>query len=104
MGNISQAFEDYEKACNAHPFHIHVLNNLATCYEVQGNHNEAIKYYNKALKIHPHFDEALINLGATYYNTGRYEEAYETLLRCDPNTEDPRLEEYLESCEKKLDR
>lgn len=104
MGDVPQAFEDYQKACNAHPFHIHVLNNLATCYEVQGNHNEAIRYYNKALKIHPQFDEALINLGATYYNTGRYEEAYETLLRCDPNTKDPRLGKYLESCEKKLDR
>jgi tetratricopeptide (TPR) repeat protein len=80
------------------------LNNLATCYELQGNHDEAIKYYNKALKLYPQFDETLINLGATYYNTGRYEEAYETLLRCDPNTKDPRLEEYLKFVRKKLDK
>jgi O-antigen ligase len=104
MNNISQALVDYKKAYNAHPYHIHVLNNLATCYELQGNHDEAIKYYNKALKLYPQFDETLINLGATYYNTGRYEEAYETLLRCDPNTKDPRLEEYLKFVRKKLDK
>jgi tetratricopeptide (TPR) repeat protein len=71
---------------------------------MQGNHDEAIKYYNKALKIHPQFEEALINLGATYYNAGRYRDAYETLLRCSPNTKDPRLKEYLEICEKNLDK
>ncbi|MDD5327901.1 MAG: O-antigen ligase family protein [Phycisphaerae bacterium] len=104
MNNVPQALIDYEKAYKAHPFHIHVLNNLATCYEMQGRHDQAIRYYNKALKIHPQFDETLINLGATYYNTGRYEQAYDTLLRCDPNTKDPRLGKYLEFCGKKLDK
>lgn len=104
LNNVSQALEDYKKAYNANPYHIHVLNNLATCYELMGNHNEAIKYYNNAIKIHPKFEEALINLGATYYNCGRYEEAYETLLRCDPDTKDPRLEKYLEFAEKRLDK
>ena len=104
MNNVSQALEDYKKAYNAHPYHIHVLNNLATCYELVGNHNEAIKYYNKVIKLYPQFEEALINLGATYYNSGRYEEAYETLSRCDPDTKDPRLEKYLEFAGKKLDK
>jgi tetratricopeptide (TPR) repeat protein len=104
MNNIPQAFVDYKKAYKAHPYHIHVLNNLATCYEMQGKHDEAIEYYNKALKIHPKFEEALINLGAAYYNAGRYEDAYETLLRCDPNTKEQRLEEYLKAVRKKLDK
>jgi O-antigen ligase len=104
MNNVPQALVDYKKAYNAHPYHIHVLNNLATCYESLGSHDQAIEYYNKALKIHPQFEEALINLGATYYNCGRYEEAYETLLRCNPNTKDPRLEKYLKVCEKELDK
>jgi O-antigen ligase len=104
MNNVPQALVDYKKAYNAHPYHIHVLNNLATCYEMQGNHDEAIKYYNKALKIYPQFEESLINLGATYYNCGRYEDAYETLLRCSPNTKDPRLEKYLKICKKEVDK
>jgi len=102
LNNVSQALEDFRKAYNAHPHHIHVLNNLATCYELEGNHNEAVKYYNKALKIYPQFEETLINLGATYYNSGRYEEAYGTLLRCDPNTRNPKLEQYLNVVKKKL--
>jgi tetratricopeptide (TPR) repeat protein len=104
MNDIPQALVDYKKAYKAHPFHIHVLNNLATCYESLGNHDQAIEYYNKALKIHPQFDEALINLGATYYNAGRCEDAYETLLRCNPNTKDPRLEKYLKICKKEVDK
>lgn len=104
LNNVSQALEDYKKAYNAHPYHIHVLNNFATCYELQGNHNEATKYYRKALRIYPQFEESLINLGATYYNSGRYKEAYETLLRCNPNTKDPRLEKYLKFTKKKLDK
>jgi O-antigen ligase len=104
MNNVPQALVDYKKAYKAHPYHIYVLNNLATCYEMQGNHNQAIEYYNKALKIHPQFDEALINLGATYYNIGRYKEAYETLSRCNPNTKDPRLEKYLKICKKEIDK
>ena len=104
MNNISQAHEDFKKAHKAHPYHIHVLNNLATCYEMEGNHNEAIYYYKKALEIFPQFEDALINLGATYYNSGRYEEAYETLVRCNQNTQNPKLEEYLKSVKKKLDK
>ena len=102
--NVPQALEDYRKAYDAHPYHIHVLNNLATCYELQGEHDKAITYYNKALRIYPQFDDALINLGATYFNSTRYEESYETLLRCDPNTNDPRLKKYLKSVEKRLDK
>jgi O-antigen ligase len=104
MNNVPQALLDYKKAYDANPYHIHVLNNLATCYEIQGNHDQAIEFYNKALKIYPQFEEAMINLGATYYNCGRYEKAYEILLQCDPNTKDQRLQEYLKSVRKKLDK
>lgn len=104
LNNIPEALEDFKEAYKAHPYHIHVLNNLATCYEMTGNHNLAINYYNKALEIYPEFEDALINLGATYYNSGRYEEAYETLLRCNPNTQNPKLEKYLKSVKKMLDK
>lgn len=104
LNNVPQALEDFKKAYKAHPYHIHVLNNLATCHESQGNHKEAIYYYKKALDIYPEFEECLINLGATYYNSGSYEQAYETLLRCDPNTENPKWQKYLETVKKELDK
>ncbi len=103
MGNFSQALISYQLAREAHPYHIHVLNNLATCYEELQDHENAIYYYNKALEIHPQFQEALINLGATYYNCGRYEEAWQTLLRCKPDPKNEKLKIYLETVKKELD-
>lgn len=102
LDNINKAFKDFKRAYEIHPYHIHVLNNLATCYELLGNHNSAIDYYNKALVISPRFEEALINLGAVYYNRGKYEEAYKTLLRCDQNSKNLKLSTYLEIVKNKL--
>jgi O-antigen ligase len=104
LNNVSEALEDFKKAYKAHPYHIHVLNNLATCYELKGDHNQAIYYYKKALEIFPQFEDALINLGATYCNNGRYQEAYKTLLQCDQNMQNPKLERYLKAVKEKLDR
>jgi O-antigen ligase len=103
LNNVPQAFEDYKNAYRAHPYHIHVLNNLATCYELQGDHNQAVRYYKKALGIWPQFQEALINLGATYYNSGRYEQAYQTLLRCKSDEPNPKVQKYLKAVKDKLE-
>jgi tetratricopeptide (TPR) repeat protein len=104
LNNTAEALENYKKAYKANPYHIHVLNDLASCYELQGRPEQAIYYYQKALKIHPRFENALINLGATYYNCGRYEQALSILLRCDPNSQNPRLEKYIDSVKKALDK
>lgn len=104
LNNVSAALENYKLAYKANPYHIHVLNDLGTCYELQGNHEQAIYYYQKALEIHPRFENALINLGATLYNCGRYEQALNTLLRCDPNSQNPKLKNYIEAVENSLDK
>ena len=39
LDDIDHAQADFEKAYRVHPFHIHVLNNLATCYELRGQHH-----------------------------------------------------------------
>ncbi len=103
LNNTQKALEDYEKAYKAHPYHIYVLNNLATCYELTGDHNQAIYYYRKALSIFPRFERALINLGATYYNVGKYDDAYKTLLRCNPKTKKPELGQYLKIVREKME-
>jgi tetratricopeptide (TPR) repeat protein len=104
MNYIGQAHEDFEKAFKAHPYHIHVLNNLGTCFEMVDKHEEAIDCYEKALHIFPEFRDASINLGATYYNCGRYEQAKEVLDRQWRIQKSKRLEFYLEEVNKKLDR
>jgi len=104
LNNKEEALEDYKKAYKAHPYHIHVLNNLATCYELANDHDHAIYYYKKALELFPRFERALINLGAVYYNIGKYKDAYETLSRCNANTNKSELKQYLKVVKEKLER
>ena len=62
LGNIEGAFDDFKRAYEIHPNHIHVLNNLGTCYTLLGDHERAVEYYQRVLAISPKLDETLINL------------------------------------------
>jgi O-antigen ligase len=62
LGNIEGAFDDFKRAYEIHPNHIHVLNNLGTCYAVLGDYKRAAECYQKVLAISPGFDETIINL------------------------------------------
>jgi len=75
LGKTDKAFQDFLLAYKANPYHMHVINNLATCYELKGNHERAIELYKEALKIYPDFIDALLNLSSSFYNIGRYDEA-----------------------------
>ena len=99
--NTAIAFEDFKSAYAIHPYHIHVLNNLATCYEMSGDHSTAIEFYNKALAISPRFEESLLNLTAVYFNLGKYEEAYQTILKCG-DSKNPKATLFLAAVKAKL--
>lgn len=73
--NLDNAFEDFKKAEKVNPYHIQLLNDIGTCYELKGDHSNAIKYYQRALNIHATFHDALLNLCAAYFNSGQIEEA-----------------------------
>jgi O-antigen ligase len=98
---ISEAKECFQEALTIHPNHLHVLNNLATCYEIESNHEKAVEYYSRALAISPRFEESLLNLTAVYFNTGNYEAAYRTIMRCS-ESKDPRAKEFLDAVKAKL--
>jgi hypothetical protein len=102
MNNIDSAFNDFEEAYRINPHHIHVLNNLAACYEIKGDHLSAIELYGKALDISPYFEATLVNLAAVYYNTENYSEALSTLQRIRGTPTDPRYDEYLKRIQEKL--
>jgi O-antigen ligase len=76
LGNQELAFADFYKAYQVNPNHVHVLNNLATAYEIKGDHNTAIAFYKSALTISPGFEEAQFNLSATFFNAGKKQEAF----------------------------
>jgi len=90
------AFDDFKAAFRVHPNHLHVLNNLATCYERDGKHDSAEYYYRRALQIVPGFEETVINLAAVQYNAGRFDEALQTLESIPPPSGNDRYNLYLE--------
>ncbi len=102
LNNIEGAFDSFQRALRANPYHIKVLDNLATCYELRGEHKMAIEYYKKALAILPGFEKTSLNLAAAYYNAGLYEEAQATLQRIKGEPNDDRYDEFKELIEKKL--
>jgi O-antigen ligase len=81
-GNPEKACEYFQQANQIHPSHLHILNNLGSCEEIQNNSEEAKKYYLHALRISPTFDEARINLAAVYYNTDNLDSALYYIENC----------------------
>lgn len=94
-GKIDEAEKSFEIAYSEHPYNIHVLNNLASCYESKRDHEKAIEFYNKALCITPSFDEAILNLAAVYYNMRDFEKAYLTIDQCKATTADAKYKIFL---------
>lgn len=89
LGYQDLAFADFYKAYEINPNHVHVLNNLATAYELKSDHNHAIAFYKKALLISPNFEEARVNLCATYFNAGNKQASFQEfeLLKTDTANE-----------------
>ncbi len=95
MGDLEAAKMSFETAYILHPYNIHVINNLASCYESLKDHKKAEEFYLKALNISPGFEEARLNLSAVYYNTKQYEKAFEVIDKCDINTKDEKYQLFL---------
>ena len=95
LGNQEMAFADFYKAYEVNPNHVHVLNNLATLYEIKGDHAHAIEFYKKALIISPNFEEARVNLCATFFNAGKKQEAYLQFDKLKPDTLNSKYKQML---------
>jgi len=104
LGRYDSALVDFQRAYRINPTHIHVLNNLATTYEINGNHAEAIRLFERVLEISPQFDETLLNLAAVYYNTGEFEKANERISRVSPDCADDRYETFMNLIKQRLNR
>jgi len=72
LNRIREALDDFKKAHEIHPCHIHVLNNIGTCYALLKNDWMAVNFYQKALGISPGFEETLANLQILCSETEKY--------------------------------
>jgi O-antigen ligase len=75
-GNVSGARIEFEDALKKNPYHIQLLNDLATTYEQTNEREKAISFYQRALAITPYFPQSLLNISACYFNIGRKDSAY----------------------------
>jgi O-antigen ligase/Tfp pilus assembly protein PilF len=75
------ALKDFKDAYKVNPYHVHVLNNLATTYQMRGDSDKAKKYYRDVFKVNPTFKEARVNLAAILYNEKKYIEALDVILQ-----------------------
>ena len=82
LGNVKESLNDFKLSHKLNQYHLHVLNNLATNYEIIGKTNIAIDFYRKALKISPRFEDASVNLSAIYFNQKKYNKSLDVILRC----------------------
>jgi len=77
----SLALKDFEWAYKVNPYHVHVLNNLATAWQMKGDSKKAKKFYRDVFKVNPTFKESRVNLAAILYNEKKYMEALDVILK-----------------------
>jgi O-antigen ligase len=74
-GNYTEAFADFNSAYKINPYHIHVLNNLATCKGLTKEYSSALELYKEALRISPDFEDAIYNICGIYQQLNDIESA-----------------------------
>ena len=79
--NYEQALFCFNKAYLVNPFHLHVLNNIATTSELIGDRENAKKFYTKVIDLSPEFKESRVNLAAIYYNENNFIKALNVILK-----------------------
>jgi len=95
LGQFSESEGCFREAYRLTPYNIHAINNLASCYQVNGKRSDAIEMYAKALQISPNFEEARLNLAAVYFNSKAYDKAFQTIDLCSVETRDPKYKIFL---------
>lgn len=94
MGYIEKAIIEYEKAANLNPYHVYVLNDLASCYNAQGETLKAISLYENAIKIAPNYQDAIFNLTAVYFNNNNLSDAYSYFTMIDSTKSNKKYQQF----------
>jgi O-antigen ligase len=102
LGKLDDSFEDFKIAYDYNPYHLHVLNNIGTIYELKGNSKIAKQYYQKALLISPRFEEVSVNLAAILFNEQKIQESLDIILRCNIPQDRVKYSRYFKTISRKL--
>lgn len=96
-GDYISAQKLFEKAYAINPYHVHILNNLASSYFKNNNMDAGIDFYKKTLKIYPDFEDTKFNLCAAYFNNNTVDSALFYLNEIDTNTENPKYKTFIKA-------
>lgn len=96
------ALASFHKAYHRHPNHIRILNNLGSVYGITGNYEKSATYFTKTLHIFPHYEIGLLNLTKAYYKQENYIKAYQTILCCDPRSDNTEILPLKHELERRL--
>ncbi len=102
LGKKQAAINDFKMAYTYHPNLPAVMNNLGYAYSQVGDYKKAISLFKEALELFPGDDDGIINLANAYYLDKNYVEARKTLLRCDPESDNPKIPSLMNAIEKKI--
>lgn len=80
QGEENKAFNYFKDAYEINPYHLHVINNLATCYGYNNDYATSKGLYKDCIAISPRFEEAALNLAAIYSYEEKNEKALDVLL------------------------
>jgi len=72
---IDSALIYLEEGENSNPYHVQLLNDIGTCYELKNDHKRSIEYYQRVFDLDPYFVRE--NLVAAYFNSGQLDKALE---------------------------
>jgi len=97
LGKPDSAIRCFTKAMALNPYHVHVINNLASSYVQIGENEQAISLYKKALKIYPEFEESALNLCAVYFNEHQNDSALSALSYLNIQTSNPNFKPYIKA-------
>ena len=94
LGDLESAHKDFKLAYAENPFHLHVINNLATTTAMKNENETAIKLFEEALAINPLFYDAIYNEVAVLYKLQRYDDALK-ILDTWKRRREPKVREYI---------
>jgi len=97
LGKPDSAIRCFTTALALNPYHVHVINDLASAYVQKGKNEQAISLYKTALKIYPEFEESALNLSAVYFNEHQNDSALSALSYLDIQTSNPNFKPYIKA-------
>ncbi len=88
LGNILEAFSDFNRAIEIKPDYVEAYNNRGIIYKKRGDLKQALSDFNKAIEINPGYEKAYNNRGAIYYEQNNIAQAssdYSRAIEINPN-------------------